>query len=202
MAWWCLAPLPSGEEPRWTLRSEDYHPPAIELLENYLLDSFVEAGRDDDQDFRASDTSRPTATTDAKPACQTRASITKVARSKAELVKTAKLEAEKKKRNRGVGPTPAAEDAKEKDEVVDSLSSEDDRVAQRSPSPAMKQKLEEEMKTIEEDLRRIREAQAAKVGVQTNVPKKIPGRLLKPKVHGKKQQSKTSPPSHHIIAFC
>jgi hypothetical protein len=110
--------------------------------------------------------------------------VAKLTKSKAEVAKTAKLEAKKKKRKRGADPTSMAEDIEEKHEAIDSLSW-DDLVRPRSLSPAMKQKWEEEVKMMEEDLRRIRKAQLAKAGVQAKMPTKVLGQLLKPKVHGK-----------------
>lgn len=141
MQYWCPTPLPTGEEPRRKLRSEDYKPPAAALLENYLSDSSIGADEDIDQEVGNDMTSRPEESSAAKPGRRTRETAAKQSRSKdnakVETAKTAKLEA-KKKRKRKTCSSLKSQDVEEEDEAIDQLPDEENCAAPRSPSPATK----------------------------------------------------------------
>jgi hypothetical protein len=101
------------------------------------------------------------------------------ATAKVAAAKTAKLEADKKKRKRKASPPPTIPTlmSKEVEEEVDEATNippiVDNRVAPRSPSPATKRQQELGQQMIEEDLRRMREAQQAVAGAQAKMPVKI-----------------------------
>jgi hypothetical protein len=103
--------LLSSEEPCRKLRSEDYQPPVVVLLENYESDLSVKA--DEDSDVEGGDVvaRHPEASSATKPRCGTRAATAKQptsrAAAKAEAAKTTKLETDKKKRKRKASPPPA-----------------------------------------------------------------------------------------------
>ena len=127
-----------------------------------------------DGDLEA-DTSVAGARNPAAAPRRTRATTKKVSQSKAEAMKTAKLEAERK-RKRGEDSTPPAED------VIVESASEDEVVAPRSPSPETKRKKEETLKVTEEDLCRYKESLITKAGAQRRVPVRPPPRPLCPQM--------------------
>jgi hypothetical protein len=87
------------------------------------------------------------------------------ATAKVAAVKTAKLEADMKKRKRKASPpptipTPASKKVEEEeDDATDIPPVIGNRTAPRSPSPATKRQRELGQQVTEEDLRRMREAQ-------------------------------------------
>jgi hypothetical protein len=136
MQYWCPAPLPTDKEPHRKLRSEDYQPPVTALLENYLSDSSVGADEDNDKDVGDDMTSWPEASSAAKLGCKIRETTAKQSRSnadaKVEVAKTAKLEADRK-RKRKTGSSPKLQDVEKEDEAIYQLSSEENCAALRSP---------------------------------------------------------------------
>jgi hypothetical protein len=102
-----------------------------------------------------------------KPGCKTRAATTKQlssrATAKVAAVKTAKLEADMKKRKASPPPTiptPASKKVEEEeDDATDIPPVIDNRTTLRLPSPATKRQQELGQQVTEEDLRRMREAQ-------------------------------------------
>jgi hypothetical protein len=168
------------------LRSQDYQPLVAALLENYLSDSSVGANEDSDHKVGDDVTSRPEASSATRPGRQTRVATTKQSRSKAEaraeVAKTAKLEAKKKKRKRKTDPTSKSQVVKVEDEAIDDLLDGDNCAAPRLLSPATMRQPELERKTTDEDIRRIKDAKLAAAGIQENMPVKVRGRLLKPKL--------------------
>jgi hypothetical protein len=177
MQFWCLAPLPTGEEPRQKLMSEDYQPPAVVLLKTYQLDSSV--GDDEDSDPEVSDdmVDQPEASSATRPGRKMRAAIAKLSSSRATVMaattKIAKLEADKNMRKRKVIPTPASKEIEEEDEATDDPLVVDNRTAPRSPSPVTRRHWDMERHVMEEDLHCIREAQVAAVGAQAKMLLKI-----------------------------
>jgi hypothetical protein len=108
MQFWCLAPLPTGEEPRQKLMSEDYQPPAVVLLKTYQLDSSVGADEDSDPEVSDDMVDQPEASSATRPGRKMRAAIAKLSSSRATVMaattKIAKLEADKNMRKRKVIP--------------------------------------------------------------------------------------------------
>jgi hypothetical protein len=91
----------------------------------------------------------------------------------AAAVKTAKLEANKKKRKRKViptstNPTLGSKEVEEEDEATDDPLVVDNRAASKSPSLANKRQRDMEQHVTEEDLSRMREAQIAAAGAHVN----------------------------------
>jgi hypothetical protein len=131
-----------------------------------------------------------------KPRHKTRAAAAKqsvsTAAAKVEAAKTAKLEAEKKrKRNRKTNlpsavetsvihtpPSREVEFVKEEDEATDDPPVVEDRTVRRSLSPAAKRQWELEQKTMEDDLRQGLEAQRAAAGAHARMLVLIKGQLL------------------------
>jgi hypothetical protein len=111
----------------------DYQLPAATLLENYLLDSSVGADEDSDPEVSDDVTDRPEATSATRPRHWTRVAIAKQSSSRAtttaEAVKTAKLEAAKKKRKRNTDPAPTSQNVEEEDEAKYELPVTDGRAA-------------------------------------------------------------------------
>ena len=99
----------------------------------------------------------------------------KVSQSKVETMKTAKLEAERK-RKRGKDTTPPADD------VIMESTSEDEVVPLRSPSPETKRKKKETLKVTEENLRWYKESLITKAGAQRRVPVRLLSRPLCPQM--------------------
>jgi hypothetical protein len=194
MHFWCLAPLPKGEEPRRKLRSEEYQPPAAVLLENYQSDSSVEADEDTDQEVGGDVASHPTVSSATKPGRKTRAAtakqLTMRAATKGEATKTAKLEDDKKKRKSKESPplavrTPTipTSTTKEVEEDEDEAPPViEDRTVTRLRSPAARRQQELEQQVNEEYLRQMREAQRATTGTHAKLPVKIRVRPLRPKL--------------------
>lgn len=115
-----------------------------------------------------------------KPGSKTRAAIAKQSTTRAavkvEAAKTAKLEADKKKRKRRVRPplgvrmpvipTPSTREIDDvKDEATDDPPFVEDRTTWSSPSPTAKRQWELEQQVAADDLRRMREAQRAAADV-------------------------------------
>jgi hypothetical protein len=98
-------------------------------------------------------------------------------------VKTAKLEAAKKKRIRKANPIATSQDIKVEDEATDEPLVIDDRAAPRSPSPATMRQWELERQVTEEDLHRIKEVQLVASGVQAKMPTMVRARHLRLKLH-------------------
>jgi hypothetical protein len=157
MQFWCSAPLPEGEEPRQKLRSEKYQPPAAVLLENNQSDSLVGADEDSDQEVSGDAASRLEVSSATKPRCKTRAATAKLPTTrdvaKADAAKTAKLDADKKRRKRKTRPplavrtptipTPATKEVEEdEDEAIDDPPVVEDHTTSRSSSPAAKRQQE------------------------------------------------------------
>lgn len=169
------------------MRSEDYQPPIAGLLENYLSDSSVGADEDSDQEVRGDVTSRSTVSA-AKSAPykgdHRQGGEVEGRRSEGRGSKDREARG-REEEGKGADPTPTTKDVEEKDEAIDLLSGQDNIVAPRSPSLATKWKWELEMKMSEEDLRRIKQAQLAKAGVQAKMPTKVPSQQLKPKARVK-----------------
>jgi hypothetical protein len=167
------------------------------LLENYQSDSSIDADEDTDQEVGGDVASRSTASSATKPGHKTRAvtakqSTIRVA-AKVEAAKTAKLEADKKKRKRKASPrlavcTPTIptlvtkEVDEDEDEATDDPPVVEDRTVRRSPSPTGKRQRELEQQVNEEDLRQMREAQRATAGAHAKMPVKIQVRPLRPKL--------------------
>jgi hypothetical protein len=167
------------------------------LLENYQSDSLVGADEDRDQEVGGSAVSHPKGSSATKPERKTRAAASKQSNTrgaaKGEVAKTAKLEAGKKKRKRKTSPpsmiptpmipTLATKEVKEdEDEAIDDLPGVEERATRRSPSSAAKRQQELEQHVIEENLRRMREAQRAAAGAQDKMLVKIQVQPLRPKL--------------------
>jgi hypothetical protein len=75
MQFWCPAPLPQGEDRK--LRSEGYQPPAAVLLENYQIDSSIEADEDNDQEVGGDVASRLATSSAKNPGCKMRMATAK-----------------------------------------------------------------------------------------------------------------------------
>jgi hypothetical protein len=100
----------------------------------------------------------------------------------AATVKTAKLEADKKKSKRKTIPTLTSKEIKEEDEATNDLPLVDNRAALRSPCPATRRQREMERQVTEEDLYHIREGQVVAASAQAKMPVKIRVRPLRPKL--------------------
>jgi hypothetical protein len=103
---------------------------------------------------------------------------------KGETAKTAKLEADKKKRKRKESPppavstpkipTPATRDVEEvEDEATNDPPFFEDRTERRSPSPAAKRQWDLEQQMTADDLHRMTLAQQAAAGTPAKMPMKI-----------------------------
>jgi hypothetical protein len=159
-----------GEEPQRKLRPNKYQPPASGLLKSYESDSSVDVDEDTNLKVGYDAVTRPEASSAMKPRHKTRAAAAKqsvsTAAAKVEAAKTAKLEAEKKrKRNRKTNlpsavetsvihtpPSREVEFVKEEDEATDDPPVVEDRTVRRSLSPAAKRQRELGQKATEDDL--------------------------------------------------
>lgn len=124
------------------MRSQDYQPLAVALLENYLSDSSVGADEDSDPEVGDDETDQPEASSATRPWRKTRAATAKQSSSRVaatvEAAKTAKFEAAKKKRK--TIPTPVSRDVEDEVEATDDLPVIDDHVVPMSPSPTTKKR--------------------------------------------------------------
>jgi hypothetical protein len=95
MQYLCPAPLPTGEEPRRKLRSQDYQPPAPALLENYLSNLSVGANEVSDPKVGDDVADWPEASSATRSGRKTRAATVKQSSSMTvvavEAAKIAKL---------------------------------------------------------------------------------------------------------------
>jgi hypothetical protein len=197
---WCPAPLPEGELHRRKLRSDKYKPLAGRLLENYELDSSVEADEDTDDEAEGGDAG---AAPDFGRAAKVRRRTTRSAVGKQSALAAAaavKAAEKKKKRKRRAASPPAVvtpsiptprsrevesdeeeeESEKEKDETIAELPVHE-RLVRRSESPAAKRQWELVQKTSEDALRHGLETQRSAAAAQARVPAAMKPRVFWPK---------------------